>query len=238
MGHLVTAARERSCVASGKGTRLQSWRWRCDLSGSPDLYRRPPSGRGGPITFITAHDGFTWPICQLQRQTQPANGEDNATATNHNNSWEFRGEAPATNHPSPPCATASKRNSWPPCCSPGGPSGLMGDEVRRSQGGNNNTWCQNNPSVGCLAPDGGGFCPCVSSCEKAALVLPPQNSPPAQTGGSPTCKASRPTHSLPPTLCASGTASKGNAPNWGSWSQHPGLWSLHSASAERCSGAA
>jgi hypothetical protein len=42
---------------------------------------------------------------------------------------------------------------------------LMGDEVRRSQGGNNNTWCQNNPSAGCTGNRMRTTLPCAAFCE-------------------------------------------------------------------------
>jgi glycogen operon protein len=75
-----------------------------------------------------------------------ANGEDNRDGDNHNNTWNHGVEGPSSD----PAITALRERQLRNLLTslllaPGVPMLLMGDEVRRSQGGNNNTWCQDNP---------------------------------------------------------------------------------------------
>ena len=74
-----------------------------------------------------------------------ANGENNRDGENHNNSWNNNIEGPTTDNELIKIRERQQRNllaSLLLC--PGIPMILMGDEVGRSQGGNNNSWCQNN----------------------------------------------------------------------------------------------
>jgi len=124
---------ERSCWALGQR-----------LAGSPDLFAGSSSTC---ITFLTAHDGFTLAdLVSYGRKHNLANGEDNRDGDNHNNSWNHGVEGPSSDHAVSTLRNRQLRNFLATLLlSPGVPMLLMGDEVRRSQGGNNNTWCQNNP---------------------------------------------------------------------------------------------
>ncbi|MCP9809696.1 glycogen-debranching protein [Cyanobium sp. HWJ4-Hawea] len=127
---------EKSCWAMGQR-----------LLGSPDLFTKGPVRPGQGITFLTAHDGFTLAdLVSYSRKHNLANGEDNRDGDNHNNSGNWGAEGPSCD----PAIVALRERLLRNLLSslllaPGVPMLLMGDEVRRSQGGNNNTWCQNNP---------------------------------------------------------------------------------------------
>ncbi|MFM7314991.1 MAG: glycogen-debranching protein, partial [Cyanobium sp.] len=82
----------------------------------------------------------------FNRKHNLANGENDRDGDNHNNSWNHGVEGPSTDPAVRHLRERQLRNLLSSLLlSPGVPMVLMGDEVRRSQGGNNNTWCQNNP---------------------------------------------------------------------------------------------
>ncbi len=130
-----------------KGDENCSWAVGQRLSGSPDLYNLMPAHPGQAITFLTAHDGFTLAdLVSFNGKHNLANGEDNRDGDNHNNSWNHGVEGPSSDHAVRALRERQLRNLLSTLLlAPGVPMLLMGDEVRRSQGGNNNTWCQNNP---------------------------------------------------------------------------------------------
>jgi glycogen operon protein len=117
------------------------------LAGSPDLYTKSPARPGQCITFLTAHDGFTLAdLVSFSRKHNLANGEDNRDGDNHNNSGHWGVEGPSSDPAITHLRSRQQRNLLGSLLlAPGVPMLLMGDEVRRSQGGNNNSWCQNNP---------------------------------------------------------------------------------------------
>ncbi len=130
-----------------KGDEKTCWTMAQRLSGSPDLFTNTPVHPGQCITFLTAHDGFTLAdLVSFNGKHNLANGEDNRDGDNHNNTWNHGVEGPSSD----PAVTALRERQLRNLLTslllaPGVPMLLMGDEVRRSQGGNNNTWCQNNP---------------------------------------------------------------------------------------------
>jgi glycogen operon protein len=130
-----------------KGDEKTCWAIGQRLSGSPDLYTQTPVHPGQGITFLTAHDGFTLAdLVSFNGKHNLANGEDNRDGDNHNNSWNHGVEGPSSDHAITALRERQLRNLLASLLlAPGVPMLLMGDEVRRSQGGNNNTWCQNNP---------------------------------------------------------------------------------------------
>lgn len=130
-----------------KGDQGTAWALGLRLSGSPDLYEPRPPHPGQCITFLTAHDGFTLAdLVSFNGKHNLANGEDNRDGDNHNNSWNHGVEGPSSDHAITTLRERQLRNLLATLLlAPGVPMLLMGDEVRRSQGGNNNTWCQNNP---------------------------------------------------------------------------------------------
>jgi glycogen operon protein len=130
-----------------KGDEKTCWTMAQRLSGSPDLFNLSPVHPGQCITFLTAHDGFTLAdLVSFNGKHNLANGEDNRDGDNHNNSWNHGVEGPSSDHAITVLRERQLRNLLTSMLlAPGVPMLLMGDEVRRSQGGNNNTWCQNNP---------------------------------------------------------------------------------------------
>ncbi|MFN9635152.1 MAG: alpha-amylase family glycosyl hydrolase, partial [Synechococcaceae cyanobacterium] len=130
-----------------KGDERTVWPLGQRLGGNPDLYGGSPAPVGRTITFLTAHDGVTLAdLVSFARKPNLANGENDRDGDNHNNSWNHGVEGPSSDADVRALRNRQMRNLL---CSlllaPGVPMLLMGDEVRRSQGGNNNTWCQNNP---------------------------------------------------------------------------------------------
>ena len=114
------------------------------LCGSDDLY----AGRGPlhSINFISCHDGFTLAdLVAYNEKHNEANGEGNHDGGNDNNSWNCGVEGP-TNDPAINGLRARQaRNLMATLLlSQGVPMILAGDEFLRTQGGNNNAWCQDN----------------------------------------------------------------------------------------------
>ena len=130
-----------------KGDDRTTWTLSQRLSGNPDLFNGQPAPVGRTINFLTAHDGFTLAdLVSFDRKHNLANGENDRDGDNHNNSWNHGVEGPCTDPAVNALRDRQLRNLLASLLlAPGVPMLLMGDEVRRSQGGNNNTWCQNNP---------------------------------------------------------------------------------------------
>ena len=115
------------------------------LTGSSDLYgddRRP----GASINFITAHDGFTLnDLVSYNEKHNDANGEGNNDGDSHNRSWNHGVEGPTDDPEIVELRERQKRNFLATLfMSQGVPMLLGGDEMGRSQRGNNNAYCQDN----------------------------------------------------------------------------------------------
>jgi len=116
------------------------------LTGSSDLYaseRRLPTSS---INFVTCHDGFTlWDLVSYNIKHNLANGEDNRDGTNQNLSWNCGEEGDTSDLNVLTLRRRQARNFMAILfLSRGVPMFLAGDEFLQTQGGNNNTWCQNN----------------------------------------------------------------------------------------------
>jgi isoamylase len=116
------------------------------LTGSSDLYE--PSGRRpyASINFLTAHDGFTLhDLVSYNEKHNEANGEENRDGHNENLSWNCGGEGP-TNDPAVLALRARQQRNFLATLllSQGVPMLLAGDEISRTQQGNNNAYCQDN----------------------------------------------------------------------------------------------
>ncbi len=128
-----------------KGDKDTAWNMSDKIKGSPSIYKEdnifPKS-----INFITSHDGFTLKdLVTFNRKNNFANKEQNRDGDNHNNSWNHGIEGPTTNFLINDLRKRQQKNLiLSLLISKGVPMLLMGDEIGRSQGGNNNTWCQNN----------------------------------------------------------------------------------------------
>ena len=129
-----------------KGDRGTVTRLARRLLGSPDLYGQKEREPEQSINFVTCHDGFTLnDLVSYNEKHNQANGEDNRDGTDFNVSWNCGVEGP-TDDP----AIESLRNRQVKnflaltLLALGAPIVLMGDEVRRTQRGNNNAYCQDN----------------------------------------------------------------------------------------------
>ena len=128
-----------------KGDKDTAWNMSDKIKGTPSIYKEdtifPKS-----INFITSHDGFTLKdLVTFNRKHNFANREQNRDGDNHNNSWNHGIEGPTTNLLINDLRKRQQKNLiLSLLISKGVPMILMGDEIGRSQGGNNNSWCQNN----------------------------------------------------------------------------------------------
>jgi len=116
------------------------------LAGSADLYentRRPPSAS---INFVTAHDGFTLQdLVSYEHKHNEANGDDNHDGADDNSSWNCGAEGATEDKEIIELRERQKRNFWCSLMFAQGSAMISGgDEVSRSQGGNNNGYCQDN----------------------------------------------------------------------------------------------
>jgi isoamylase len=116
------------------------------LLGSPDLYMERFHPPQQSINFVTCHDGFTLnDLFSFNVKHNERNGEDNRDGTSDNLSWNCGEEGPTDNPEIEALRERQIRNALTlNLISIGTPLLLMGDEVRRTQGGNNNPYCQDN----------------------------------------------------------------------------------------------
>ncbi|HEX5396155.1 MAG TPA: glycogen debranching protein GlgX, partial [Candidatus Limnocylindria bacterium] len=116
------------------------------LTGSSDLYaddgRRPHAS----INYVTSHDGFTLrDLVSYEHKHNEANGEDNRDGTDDNASRNFGVEGPTSDRGVLEARARQQRNLLATLLlSQGVPMLLAGDELGRTQGGNNNAYCQDN----------------------------------------------------------------------------------------------
>ncbi|MPQ96803.1 glycogen debranching protein GlgX [Modestobacter sp. I12A-02628] len=117
------------------------------LTGSADLYQHSGRRPVASINFVTAHDGFTLnDLVSYNEKHNEANGEDNNDGESHNRSWNGGVEG-RTDDPEVLALRAQQRRNFIATLmlSQGVPMLLHGDELGRSQGGNNNGYCQDSP---------------------------------------------------------------------------------------------
>ncbi len=116
------------------------------LSGSSDLYESDGREPFASINFITAHDGFTLAdLVAYNEKHNEANREDNHDGTDDNRSWNCGVEG-VTDDPALLALRARQQRNFLTTLfvSQGTPMLLGGDEIGRTQCGNNNAWCQDN----------------------------------------------------------------------------------------------
>ncbi|GAB3313013.1 glycogen debranching protein GlgX [Geodermatophilus aquaeductus] len=116
------------------------------LTGSSDLYRSDGRRPFASVNFVTAHDGF--PLADLvtyERKRNEANGEDNRDGESHNRNWNCGVEGPTDDPQVQALRARQQRNLLATLLlSTGVPMLTAGDELGRTQGGNNNAYCQDN----------------------------------------------------------------------------------------------
>ena len=116
------------------------------LTGSSDLYETSGRRPVASINFVTCHDGFTLAdLVSYNGKHNEANGEDNRDGTDDNRSWNCGVEGPAEDPAIVELRGRQQRNFLTTLfLSQGIPMLTAGDEMGRTQGGNNNAYCQDN----------------------------------------------------------------------------------------------
>ncbi|HEY5657061.1 MAG TPA: glycogen debranching protein GlgX [Myxococcota bacterium] len=116
------------------------------ITGSSDVFDRLGRRPWASINYVTAHDGFTLrDLVSYERKHNEANGEDNRDGTDQNHAWNCGVEGPTQD----PAVLALRRRQMRNLLatlllSQGVPMLLAGDEIGRTQRGNNNAYCQDN----------------------------------------------------------------------------------------------
>ncbi len=129
-----------------RGDRGAAARFADRLMGSPEIYGHKMREPEQSVNFVTCHDGFTLnDLVSYERKHNERNGENNRDGTDDNRSWNCGCEGPSDD---PRIASLRTRNVknllTATLLSIGMPMILMGDEVRRSQQGNNNAYCHDD----------------------------------------------------------------------------------------------
>ncbi len=116
------------------------------FTGSSDLYKDDGRRPFASINFVTAHDGFTLhDLVSYDNKHNEANGEDNRDGSDDNRSWNHGVEGPTDDANVLDLRARQSRNLLATLMlSQGVPMVLHGDEISRSQQGNNNAYCQDN----------------------------------------------------------------------------------------------
>src|SRR5271154_1354801 len=117
------------------------------LTGSSDLYETSGRRPIASINFVTCHDGFTLAdLVSYNGKHNEANGEENRDGTDDNRSWNCGVEGPAEDDPEVAELRARQQRNFLVTLflSQGIPMLSAGDEIARTQGGNNNAYCQDN----------------------------------------------------------------------------------------------
>src|SRR5437868_4337274 len=116
------------------------------LTGSSDLYQQDSRRPVASVNFVTCHDGFTLTdLVSYDHKHNEANGEDGRDGTDDNRSWNCGTEGPTEDKAILALRARQKRSFLvTPLLSQGVPMLLAGDEMGRSQRGNNNAYCQDN----------------------------------------------------------------------------------------------
>lgn len=116
------------------------------FTGSPDLYQGNNRTPSASVNFITAHDGFTLhDLVSYNEKHNEDNGEDSRDGESHNRSWNCGAEGPTNDPLILRLREQQKRNFLITLfLSQGIPMLVAGDELGRTQKGNNNAYCQDN----------------------------------------------------------------------------------------------
>jgi isoamylase len=116
------------------------------ITGSPDIFSQERREPEQSVNFVTCHDGFTLnDLVSYDEKHNEANGEDNRDGANDNRSWNYGVEGEMADDEIDRLRTRQIKNFIAmTLLATGTPMLLSGDEVRRTQRGNNNAYCQDN----------------------------------------------------------------------------------------------
>jgi glycogen operon protein len=119
------------------------------MTGSSDLYAHSGRRPYASVNFVTAHDGFTLTdLVSYNYKHNEANGENNQDGSNNNQSWNCGVEGPTDNADINALRSRQKRNMLATLLlSQGIPMIYAGDPIGQTQNGNNNAYCQDNPTT-------------------------------------------------------------------------------------------
>ncbi|MBV8350081.1 MAG: glycogen debranching protein GlgX [Mycolicibacterium sp.] len=117
------------------------------LAGSHDVFAAPDQSPQSSVNAVTCHDGFTLTdLVSYNTKHNEANGNNNTDGSDDNRSWNCGAEGPTTDAGIVALRAKQRRNFLATMLmSQGVPMILGGDEIGRTQQGNNNTYCQDNP---------------------------------------------------------------------------------------------
>ncbi|MGL6153578.1 glycogen debranching protein GlgX [Cetobacterium sp. SF1] len=129
-----------------RGDKGQVWDLAIRIAGSPDLFGKSGREPYSSINFVTAHDGFTmWDLVSYNEKHNLENGENNLDGENNNNSWNCGIEGMTQDINIIRLRKRQVKNFIVILMvSQGVPMILMGDEMAKTQYGNNNAYCQDN----------------------------------------------------------------------------------------------
>jgi isoamylase len=136
----------RDCVRDFWRGRANVGEFASRFTGSSDLYQSDGRRPFASLNFVTSHDGFTLAdLVSYEQKHNEANGEANRDGTDDNRSWNCGVEG-STNDPSVLAMRERQQRNFLVTLflSQGAPMLLGGDELGRTQHGNNNAWCQDN----------------------------------------------------------------------------------------------
>ena len=141
-----TASIATACATTGAAPDQALGEFAYRFTGSSDLYEMTGRKPYASVNFVTAHDGFTLnDLVSYNEKHNEANGEGNRDGENHNRSWNCGAEGPTEDAEINKLRDRQKRNFLATLfLSQGIPMLLGGDEIGRSQQGNNNGYCQDN----------------------------------------------------------------------------------------------
>ena len=130
-----------------RGDRGMAGRVANGVMGSPDLYGAGAQTAEQSVNFVTCHDGFTLnDLVSFDQKHNEANREENRDGLDNNRSWNCGREGPTSDPLIEKLRYRQIKNLFAlVLLSAGTPMILMGDEMRRTQLGNNNAYCQDNP---------------------------------------------------------------------------------------------
>jgi glycogen operon protein len=113
------------------------------IAGSPDVYGHEGREAEQSVNFVTCHDGFTLnDLVSYNEKHNEANGENNRDGANDNHSWNCGAEGPSDDPAIQALRSRQVKNFFAlTLLAAGTPMIYMGDEVRRTQNGNNNAYC-------------------------------------------------------------------------------------------------
>jgi len=119
------------------------------MVGSPSIYAHKEREAEQSVNFVTCHDGFTLnDLVSYNQKHNEANGEENRDGANDNRSWNCGVEGPTSDPAIEKLRNRQVKNFFTATMlALGMPMILMGDEVRRTQRGNNNAYCHDDESV-------------------------------------------------------------------------------------------